>query len=92
LAFSGVVLIGSAIGVESGGMIGFLLLLIAAFLWGVNNIQMNYFNKGNALSIVVWVSLFPPLPLFLLSYFFEYDVMMDAWQNITLQGVSIILF
>ncbi len=92
LAFSGVVVIGSAIGVESGGMIGFILLLIAAFLWGINNVQMNYYNEGNALSLVVWVSLIPPLPLFLFSYFTEHDAMIFALQNLTIQGTSIIFF
>lgn len=92
IAFSGVMVIGSSIGVEGGGMIGFLLLLIAAFLWGVNNVQMNYFNEGNALSLVVWVSLFPPIPLFILSYFMEYNAMVFALQNVTVSGIAIILF
>jgi O-acetylserine/cysteine efflux transporter len=92
IAFSGVVIIGSTIGVESGGVIGFILLLIAAFLWGINNVQMNYFNEGNALSLVVWISLFPPIPLFILSYFMEPDLMINALNNITFSGISIVLF
>lgn len=92
LAFSGVVVIGSGVGIESGGMIGFLLLLIAAFLWGINNVQMNYFNEGNALSLVVWISLIPPIPLFIFSYFTEHDAMINALQNMTIQGTSIIFF
>jgi len=92
LAFSGVVVIGSAIGIESGGMIGFLLLLIAAFLWGVNNVQMSYFNQGNALSLVVWISLIPPLPLFIFSYFTEHNAMIFALQNVSVQAISIIFF
>jgi len=92
LAFSGVVVIGSGIGIESGGVIGFLLLLTSAFFWGISNVQMSYFNEVNALSLVVWISLIPPVPLLIFSYFTEQDAMMNALHNFTAQGTLAIFF
>jgi O-acetylserine/cysteine efflux transporter len=55
-------------------LIGFALVLVAAFSWAVGNIiskRAASMHRADMFSLVVWSSLFPPLPLALLSYFFE---------------------
>ncbi|WP_320034355.1 EamA family transporter [Halarcobacter sp.] len=51
--------------------LGIILLLFAAFFWSISNIIMKRIKGVNLLHFMVWVCLVPPLPLFLMSYFFE---------------------
>jgi O-acetylserine/cysteine efflux transporter len=55
-------------------LVGFALVLIAAFAWGVGNViakRAAAAHEADMFSMVVWSSLVPPLPLALLSYLFE---------------------
>jgi len=65
------VLVGSAgiglLAVSSGGrstVIGFVLTLFAAASWAVANLVMRASQESRPLSLLVWSSLVPPLPLF----------------------------
>ncbi|XOB61067.1 EamA family transporter [Campylobacterota bacterium DY0563] len=51
--------------------LGIILLLFAAFFWSISNIIMKRIKGVNLLHFMVWVCLVPPLPLYLMSYFFE---------------------
>jgi O-acetylserine/cysteine efflux transporter len=51
--------------------LGLVLILSAAFFWSISNIIMKQIKGINLLHFMVWVSLVPPLPLFMLSYIFE---------------------
>lgn len=51
--------------------LGIILLVCAAFFWSISNIIMKQIKDVNLLHFMVWVSLVPPLPLFIVSYFFE---------------------
>ena len=53
---------------------GLLLVLIAAFAWGVGNIVAKRAagrHEADMFALVVWSSLVPPLPLLAASYLFE---------------------
>lgn len=73
LALGGLVLLGTA----SDGFMplsGFFLSIGAAFLWSLGNISSRYVSRHgpiNQLAFVVWTSLIPVIPFFLLSCFFE---------------------
>jgi O-acetylserine/cysteine efflux transporter len=51
--------------------LGLVLILSAAIFWSISNIIMKQVKGVNLLHFMVWVSLIPPLPLFVLSYIFE---------------------
>lgn len=73
LAGAGLVLIGSAHGV-SMPLGGFALTVAAAVMWAGGNIvtrKLGRFGPMNQQAFVVWASLVPPLPFFLLSYWIE---------------------
>jgi len=50
---------------------GLVLILSAAIFWSISNIIMKQVKDVNLLHFMVWVSLVPPLPLFILSYIYE---------------------
>ncbi|WP_427982680.1 EamA family transporter [Agarivorans sp.] len=59
---------------DTGGnatSLGLLLVLSAALFWAISNLIMKRVANSNLLHFMVWASLVPPLPLFLVSYFFE---------------------
>ncbi|ANN66059.1 EamA family transporter [Bordetella bronchialis] len=70
VAAGGLALIG-----EEGGagmtLIGFVLTLCAALMWGLGNIATKKAGKADMLGLVVWGSLIPPLPFFALSWWLE---------------------
>ena len=51
--------------------LGLILILSAAVFWAVSNVIMKQVKGVNLLHFMVWVSLVVPLPLFVLSYFYE---------------------
>jgi O-acetylserine/cysteine efflux transporter len=77
-------------------LVGFVLVIVAAFAWGVGNViskRAATRHEADMFSLVVWSSLIPPLPLALLSYFFEGGA--SAWAAVTSAGIltwSCILF
>jgi O-acetylserine/cysteine efflux transporter len=77
-------------------LVGFALVLVAAFAWGVGNViakRAAAAHGADMFSLVVWSSLFPPLPLALLSYLFEGGA--SAWDAVASAGAltwSCVLF
>ena len=72
----------------SATLIGFALVIVAAFAWGVGNIVAKRAAKehdADMFALVVWSSLVPPLPLALLAYFFEGGA--EAWHAVTSAGL-----
>jgi O-acetylserine/cysteine efflux transporter len=58
----------------SGSLIGFALVIVAAFAWAAGNIIAKRAageHEADMFALVVWSSLVPPLPLAALSYVFE---------------------
>ncbi|WP_120511026.1 EamA family transporter [Photobacterium salinisoli] len=50
---------------------GLMMILAAAFCWAIANTMMKRMQGVNLLHFMVWVSVVPPLPLLLMSYFTE---------------------
>jgi len=64
-------------------LVGFALVLVAAFAWGVGNViakRAAAAHEADMFSMVVWSSLIPPLPLALVSYLFEGGAL--AWDAV----------
>ena len=58
----------------TGTLIGFALVIVAAFAWSVGNVVAKRAagaHEADMFALVVWSSLVPPLPLAALSYAFE---------------------
>ncbi|MGP3984841.1 EamA family transporter [Streptomyces sp. KR80] len=55
----------------SGPVLGFVLVVAAAFFWGVSNVLTRQAAPPDALAFMVWASLFPVLPLLALSLLLE---------------------
>jgi len=71
----------------SATVIGFALVIVAAFAWGVGNVAAKRAAQkydSDMFALVVWSSLVPPLPLALLSYLFEGGS--GAWSAVTSAG------
>lgn len=52
-------------------LLGATLILCAAIFWSISNVIMKQIKNVNLLYFIVWVSLIPPVPLFIFSYIFE---------------------
>ncbi len=67
----------------TGTLIGFALVIVAAFAWSVGNVVAKHAaseHEADMFALVVWSSLVPPLPLAALSYAFEGG--MSAWHAV----------
>lgn len=70
VAAAGLVLIASQ-GGRAMTLAGFLLTIGAAAMWALGNILTKKVGQADLVSLVVWASLVPPVPFFLLSLLFE---------------------
>ncbi len=70
IAACGLAVIGAQAG-HAMTVAGFLLTLAAASMWGMGNVITKRMGKVDLLSLVVWASLVPPLPFFVLSLMVE---------------------
>lgn len=74
VASIGLVFLASATPASEMTLIGFLLTIAAAASWGLGNIftrRIGQMGDVNLMSVVVWGSLIPPIPFFLLSWWLE---------------------
>lgn len=70
IAGGGLLLIGLQNG-HSTSLLGIVLTLIAASMWAMGNVLTRKFGKINLMGLVIWGSLIPPVPFFLLSLWLE---------------------
>lgn len=93
VAFAGLVLAA----VERMGHLapaGFILVLLAALFWGLGNVLIKRLARGQSVDgfrLVVWMSLVPPLPNFLLSAWLEQG-QWDCLTRLTVPGIGAILY
>lgn len=73
------------------GFYSFSLIVIAGFAWAVSNIITNKSEKVEPFSLVIWMSLVPPIPLFILSYFFETN-QIAVLMNIGFKEIIVLLY
>lgn len=103
VAVVGLVLIASelpnspAASAASGGgdiVTGFILCITAAAAWGVANILTKKSQAKDMLSLTLWISLVPPLPLLALSILFEGGVgaVQTAILGMSWQGFGALLY
>ncbi len=76
IATAGIIVLGAQKLLEGAHatLIGFALVIVAAFAWSVGNLiskRVALAYDVDMFGLVVWSSLIPPLPLALLSYVFE---------------------
>ncbi|MCO1335746.1 EamA family transporter [Microbulbifer sp. OS29] len=60
--------------IDRGGsttITGFALLIGSGMSWAVANLILKQMKDVNILHVMIWASLVPPIPLFILSYFLE---------------------
>jgi O-acetylserine/cysteine efflux transporter len=92
IAFGGI----GIIAIERMGgaaLVPFLMTIGAAAFWGVANIVTKRAGKIDMLAFVVWSSLVPPIPLYLLSLIFEGPGAVPlALSQITIYGIGSLLF
>lgn len=70
---------------------GLMMVIGSGFFWGVSNIIMKKVGKVDMLSLIVWMSLIPPLPLLGLSALVETG-QWEALTSITWTGVGVIFY
>lgn len=87
IAFAGMVVIGAGRGAHVP--LGALALSVGAgFSWAIANVIMRHARAPGALSMIVWSSLVPPVPLALLSLWLEGPAAIgDALGSPSLSGV-----
>ncbi|HEY1722331.1 MAG TPA: EamA family transporter [Magnetospirillaceae bacterium] len=82
LAFAGVVVIAGNLGAVP--LLPFLCVIGGAACWGVSNILTRQSGADNALRLIVWASLVPPIPLMLLSWATEgSDAIAHGFEHVT---------
>lgn len=86
VAVCGLALIQASAAPGSVPLLGFALTLCAAFSWACGNIVVKRIGKVDMLGLVVWSALVPPIPFFLLSWFFEGP--QRIWASI--RGLSLV--
>jgi len=69
VAVAGIVLI--AMTMSEASVAGILVIIVASFFWASGNILLKRVGNVDMLALIVYASLFPPIPLFILSYVFE---------------------
>jgi O-acetylserine/cysteine efflux transporter len=92
IAFAGIGVIASE---RLGGaaLVPFVMTIIAAGCWGVANLLTKKAGKIDMLAFVVWSSLVPPIPLYLLSLLIEGPGAVGvALSQITWLGIASLLF
>jgi len=79
--------------VEVTALVPLLMIILAAFFWGVANIASKKAGQIDMLSFVVWGSLVPILPLLALSLVVEGPpAMLDALVHISPRSIGVVLF
>jgi O-acetylserine/cysteine efflux transporter len=91
VAFGGIALIATALP-SGGSQLGLLCCLGGGLSWAVANILTRKARARNALQMMVWVSLIPPLPLAALSWFFEGPAAFAALTELSGTAVFAVLY
>jgi O-acetylserine/cysteine efflux transporter len=76
---------------ESTSFLGFILVIASGFAWAASNILMKLCGNINMFRLIIWMSIIPPIPLFLISLIFETGHT-NALFNISWAGAGSILY
>jgi O-acetylserine/cysteine efflux transporter len=84
------------IALPAGGhvaVLGLCLTLGGAASWGISNVLIKQLPPVRMLNLMVWISIVPPLPLFLLSLIFEGPhAIAAALSGISLGGIGSVFY
>ena len=93
IAFAGLGLIAWDFGAAPRDLTGLALVVLAAAFWGIANLCMKQAGGANALNLIVWVSLVPPLPLILLSAALDGPAEIEhALASLDVAGIGAVLY
>ena len=67
IATAGLLLVAVTVGRGGFTLTGLLLTLLAAACWAVGNVLLRAVGRTDMLSLIVWLSVIPPVPMLLLS-------------------------
>lgn len=76
---------------ESASFLGFILVIASGFAWAVSNILLKRCGNVDMFRLIIWMSIIPPVPLFLISLIFETG-QMHALSNMSWLGAGVILY
>jgi O-acetylserine/cysteine efflux transporter len=68
------------------------MLVLAAFFWAAANISAQGMKNTGGLSLMVWSSLYSPIPLFALSIIFERENILPALKNLGLPSAGALAY
>lgn len=87
VAFAGIGLIGIQVGGEAS-VLGLLIILIAALFFAVSNLVLQKEGQNvDMFSLMSWMNIVPPIPLFLLSlWLYGWEDCVQSLQNFTWMG------
>ncbi len=92
VAFSGIWLVMTTIE-GNAALFGLILVICAGVAWAVSNLLIKRVGAVDMLSLMVWVSLVPPIPLLLLSFYFEgAQTDLDAIRGLQFKGIGAVLY
>jgi O-acetylserine/cysteine efflux transporter len=92
LAAAGIVVMGIAYS-SGSNWVAFALVVAAGAFWGVSNVFTRKASPPDMFRFMVWVSVIPPIPLFLLSLIFEGpQADAQALTHLTWAGVGAIVY
>ena len=73
-------------------MAGLCLLTLAAFSWSIANLLMKKMGAVNLAHFIMWTSLVPPIPMLLISYFYESQNPLSILINLSFKSWIAIFF
>lgn len=76
---------------ETTSFVGLILVISSGFAWAVSNILLKLCGNIDMFRLIIWMSIIPPIPLFLISLIFEKG-QMSALSNISWIGAGSILY
>lgn len=92
VGFCGLALIALPYG-HHAAILGLCLTLAGAASWGVSNVLISRLPPVRMFNLMVWISIVPPLPLFLLSFIFEgHHEIAAALSGMSLQGAGSVFY
>lgn len=92
LAFIGLLLIAS-VGDGSVTLLGMALIMVAALCLSASIIMFKYLKVKQMFGLLVWSSLFSPIPLFAIAYWLHgASVFTNLWDNLTPLTIFSLLF
>jgi O-acetylserine/cysteine efflux transporter len=71
IATAGLALIAGTVGHAGVTLAGFVLTFLAAASWAIGNVLLRSVGRTDMLSLIVWLSVIPPVPMLFLSLIIE---------------------